>query len=830
MNEKKIIHWVILFILIITPLLFFTDLTRNPYHTQITLLNVALIFAVFVAACAALMRGNFIWRKTPLDISLFLFLGIASLSIAWAWISHPYFRYPIYSETVKRWIYLVVNCYAAYYVAVHYINDDNRKMYLNISIAVAMVAAGYGIIQYLGVEIIWPKVLNPFGGRSVSTFGNPNFLSSFLVLILPVSIHYMFDAQHQWKLKSGDWITVIVSAVFVLYLFLTQDRRDPSVDSVIGCCVAAGIIVAAWKLQVGKAWYLLGNFLFIGSLLCSLTRSSWMGACVALGVYGCGLIKIKKIDKRVLTVLVVLVVLTVYFWPRGRVGGGYGPSVADRFLEIKKVKEGTYAPVHQRLLIWRCALSMTEQFPVIGVGWGNFELFYPYYQGRHMIDSFFKQFRTHANNTHNEILEIVSQVGITGFGIYILMLFCSCVVLWKNRSFLFARYGLLPLALFAGAMGMYVDNLLNVSLHFAVPGFQHWWQLGILMGLFTCGVASIRIKTKLSKTLAYGVLAWCVLLIIRAIFFQIAEVHFFKGFKFSKKGNLNRAVTELEAARKFHRLEVNNNYELGNCYARLKNRTKALLIYKEAMKSNAGYDEIYFNMGAVYLQQKDNEHARGMYERALSINPLVLESYLALGNIYLEDLKTYGQKLTQLYRQGLTIFPDNKDIWNNLGYVYTQAGKHEDAMDCYAEALSIDPGFTLARRNLTVALKATGKKSHPLLEKENTLQEIDALVKKQDYSQALVNIQKLLKNFPDDIRTLIYLGNIHFSLGTFDKAEETYKKILEQDTRNINALNNLGSTYIKLRNKEEALRQFETVLTIDSNNKIAKENVSRLKK
>jgi tetratricopeptide (TPR) repeat protein len=65
----------------------------------------------------------------------------------------------------------------------------------------------------------------------------------------------------------------------------------------------------------------------------------------------------------------------------------------------------------------------------------------------------------------------------------------------------------------------------------------------------------------------------------------------------SKTTSVQSAIPLLEAAHSFQRLEVNNNYELANCYARTSQRDKALYAYKEALRANAGYDEILFQYG-----------------------------------------------------------------------------------------------------------------------------------------------------------------------------------------------------------------------------------------
>lgn len=53
--------------------------------------------------------------------------------------------------------------------------------------------------------------------------------------------------------------------------------------------------------------------------------------------------------------------------------------------------------------------------------------------------------------------------------------------------------------------------------------------------------------------------------------------------------------------------------------------------------------------------------------------------------------------------------PGKARVRNNLGYAYKQAGRIDEARKAYVQALSIDPGYTLARRNL----QEIGSPSHP---------------------------------------------------------------------------------------------------------------------
>ncbi len=102
--------------------------------------------------------------------------------------AHPVFLSSIYSEGSKAAIFLLINTFLVYAAALRARDASLVRWLLWITYAVAFLAALYGVCQYFGIELIWPSNLNPYGSRPVSTFGNPNFMSSYLVVVIPVMV------------------------------------------------------------------------------------------------------------------------------------------------------------------------------------------------------------------------------------------------------------------------------------------------------------------------------------------------------------------------------------------------------------------------------------------------------------------------------------------------------------------------------------------------------------------------------------------------------------------------------------------------------------------
>jgi len=99
------------------PLLFFTDLTRNPYFTQIALLNVFLTGTLLLWALPGLSGRASPISSSAADLPFALWLLVCVLSLVKAWFSNGEFFHPsIFSEGLRNLVFLLVNCGAAYFI------------------------------------------------------------------------------------------------------------------------------------------------------------------------------------------------------------------------------------------------------------------------------------------------------------------------------------------------------------------------------------------------------------------------------------------------------------------------------------------------------------------------------------------------------------------------------------------------------------------------------------------------------------------------------------------------------------------------------------------
>ncbi|MBI4064468.1 MAG: tetratricopeptide repeat protein [Elusimicrobia bacterium] len=756
----------------VCPLLFFTNFTRNPYQTQITFLHLSILGIIL----AVLAR----WAKTSADNllaeiltsnwprafwPLLVFTVVCWISWAVSWFSHTgFFGSSIVAEGLRVNLFWIANVLLAAgvgFLAGRRLRGRHEELFaidgpvlagglvfglgwiffrglksahppsgadtivgflgdpygfflwagilawygyrwycrgpvvlITINYTAGLLASLYGVGQYFGHDIIWIRNIGYYGSRAISTFGNPNFLSPYLAVLLPcLAVGYLRSRQVKEKILYG--------ALF---------------------------------------------FVFEAGLLVTMARSAWAGALVGLGLaiyllhretksFGGQTQTSPVLGKPLLAGFAVFLGLFVC-WPQG--ADKTSPNPAGRFLETRAIIQQdpanpayAYQPFFQRILIWSSCWQFVRERPLLGKGWGTLELFYPFYQSSMLYQPRYRALRTHANNGHNEIIEVWSQTGILGMGVFIW--FFVLFFTWTSRNIRSIASGtarIFGCAAIAGLAGMLADNMLNVSLHFAMPGYLFWWLAGVLVALYPQsdgnrlsaisnqhrGEKSEKVPSLSSpitdhrSPITIPLFRWCaagvlglglIAMGVRFTRYWLSEFYYFRGFVLHREGNMNLALKRLETSRRLFPYEVNRNYELGNVYARLGDSEKAIWAYGQALQANAGYDEIYFNRATILATLGRPEEALKDYLASIHINPTNQGAYQRLTTwVFLKDVPRYSSLAINVLSRAVHFFPQDKEILNNLASFYSQIGDVDNAARYFLQALGADPAYDVTVRNM----------------------------------------------------------------------------------------------------------------------------------
>ncbi|OGS13628.1 MAG: hypothetical protein A2234_00070 [Elusimicrobia bacterium RIFOXYA2_FULL_58_8] len=835
----------------VSPLLFFTDLTRNPYYFQITLLNVALLGAAALFITSSLKRGAWIFPCTPLNIPIAALLAVYAASFAYALFGHAdFFRSAIVSEGLRAGIFFLVNCALVFFLAFSVPFADSRdaeipvgkwlafvlfwgglwflfpwfkfpgagsglaqKMLdpyglllwtagfgavyllikrcrqediLHLALSVGAIASLYGVLEYFHVEVIWAKLINPYGNRSVSTFGNPNFISSYVVILLPLAA---------WQLIKAD-------------------------------------------TAVKRFYYGLVFFSYECMLMASLTRSSWLGAAAALVLLAVFVFRHRSLqaNRKFLGAFFTAALVCMFIWPSAslkpfssglveRISEASGKLNTPGSFKFSGNSGKLYPSFHQRLLIWTCAWQMGLENPLLGKGWGQFELFYPFYQGR-LLFNFpeIRGLRTHANNAHNELLEQWSQAGLLGLGIYLWFFATLFYGFFRFYRAATPETGAESVPLAAGLAGMLVDNLLNVSLHFAVPALAFWWVAGALALKISSG--TVQTCQPWRRPRAAAAAAWLLLICCLggAWFWQrqfTRELRYFSGFKIMRANNFAGAAAALHNAWRAHPREVNNNYEMGNAYVRAGDLEKGAWGYREALKANAGYDEIYFNLAIVLKRLERREEALKNLQVSSFINPISQVTWQALGELYLAmpDKAAAARAAISDFKEAVQAFPLDGNMWNTLGYFCALANDYPAARSAYARGTRVAPENKMLEENLLGISRRLGiANDQDLAWLARYLSLEQALNAREAGPEMLKNSEALVALEPENVKARTLRAKVYFKAGRFAQSRADLEAILKDNEGDNSVRYGLAVVYEKEGNIPAARAEWSRFLQYEPAN------------
>jgi tetratricopeptide (TPR) repeat protein len=171
-----------------------------------------------------------------------------------------------------------------------------------------------------------------------------------------------------------------------------------------------------------------------------------------------------------------------------------------------------------------------------------------------------------------------------------------------------------------------------------------------------------------------------------------------------------------------------------------------------------------------------------------TVCPLVLPA--VLGVLTFRQCRMYGD-IEGLYQTTLRKNPKCWMAYNNLGVLYKDKGRYDEAISNYSAALKLRPDYPEAHNNLGVVYNTMGR-----------------------YETAIVQYQEALRLRPDYVDAL---GNLVVPLtqtGRLDEAIQRSEKAIGFDPDNARVRINLGIALIRAGRLQEAIDQFEEAIRI----------------
>ncbi len=195
------------------------------------------------------------------------------------------------------------------------------------------------------------------------------------------------------------------------------------------------------------------------------------------------------------------------------------------------------------------------------------------------------------------------------------------------------------------------------------------------------------------------------------------------------------------------------------------NWSDSISIFQHALTVTKSNDTAHTYLANAYRDKGNLRLAEKHYKDALAINHKSIEALINLGVLITSSSPKAAKRI---FRQVITLYPQNPEGHNNLANILKQENKLAQAISHYKIAIQLAP----------------------------------------NYKNALFN-----------------LASTYDSIGNFDQAVKFYKQCLKQNADFAEAYNGLGIVLAKKGQIHAAIAQFNKALSIKPDNKSAQQNL-----
>ena len=440
-------------------------------------------------------------------------------------------------------------------------------------------------------------------------------MSQYLLSVDWVAQHASPAATFGNKNMNGEFLIL----TWILGIGLFINSRTPS---------------ASWFYSIGSAFAL-------ASLFYGRTRGSWLSFLVEIAVLAVLLIYLKfglahKYDwgmPKVLALVgfIVLTVALINMTPQFFVStipviekntggidrktnpsGGViqGKSAADL---VKTAKETYEATKNQRFIMWKNSFNMYKDHWLLGVGIGNWMIYYPKYQESYAVDPELRGDRLFHINAHNDYVEFICELGLIGM---LFMLWAAGAVLvgmfrvFSKKSELRDEEQVMAMVVVVSIIGIAANAFVSFPWQQPITIALTMLYAGILAGVvwhaaksserrFYHWTISSPVLSMAGTTAATA--AAIAMLVIQIIWYKSDNLYF-KAVSNYSGGNYKTSFEAAQASYKEFPIRKKTMYYIGNYYYRNQEYDKALPIFEE-MKEHYPYRRQVLNaLSGVYLE------------------------------------------------------------------------------------------------------------------------------------------------------------------------------------------------------------------------------------
>ncbi|MGQ9777852.1 MAG: tetratricopeptide repeat protein [Thermodesulfobacteriota bacterium] len=648
---NRIKFWIKFFFYFLFPLvILYFSLSFTTYSLpKIVIIQTLVLLMIGFWFLEMTLLGEISLKKSYLLFPILIFLILSIFSLTWA-------------VSISGGISLLWQFFSyilLYFIIVNYFSEKELPSWAFILVLAGAIMSTYGILQYFGIEPFL-KDYDYIPKIPLSTLGNRNQVAQFLIIVIPLSAIFSL-LSHQWHKRAFFLLSTFIMGY---HLILTKSR-----GAFIGLLLSFLVLFSLSAYKALKNWkkgriikitslsFFLGLTLTLFILLFSLTL--YLLTDLPEKGLKSDSIEFPKIEEN----------LTIN-----------NPSWLKSFFYRSGIMDEEKAlSARARVYIYHNTLRIIKDYPLRGVGFGNFKYVYPRYRDR--AEWAISGLNTRVEEAHNEYLQIFSEVGLFGFLIFMFIIF-RIIKMSLNlfRKEEFNQSFFLSMALTAGILSTLIQSLFDFNLQNPASAITFWSSVGFLEILYQrqreyrkAILLRLRGRLFLLYSLRGGILFSIILGLIFSIKPLLGDYHLKVGRFYMEISNWKGALYHFEKGKKFCPNHFDIYFHLGQTYDQLKNYEKAIESYKKSILLHPCFIEAKNNLGVIYLRAGRIEEAIEEFKNAISINTFHPALHNNLGYIY--SKKNLIEEAFSEYIKALELEPENPEILKNISILFSKRGR-----------------------------------------------------------------------------------------------------------------------------------------------------------
>lgn len=252
---------------------------------------------------------------------------------------------------------------------------------------------------------------------------------------------------------------------------------------------------------------------------------------------------------------------------------------------------------------------------------------------------------------------------------------------------------------------------------------------------------------------------------------------------------------------------------------------EALAEFEKAVAADPASEELVTTVARLYLTQKAHKKAVALLEKATSRPPPNAHLLNLLGYAYMAD--NDNAKAVVAFRRVVKLDPTDISAYQSAVRLYISQNQRDEALKLLNEAFkqkSTDPRFWSGLGDMFGATVYEEPRPAPAEKgaEEKATEDKEAAPTRSPFSgktnpfigfaRALECYERAAKLAPDDDRILVRLADFYLVNKAYDKAVETYLKMLGQRPNSVALREKLALSYVAQDDKKKAVEQIEEIL------------------